>query len=80
MNETKLPLNQSDLNSSYTEELRNELQKWYKTELIIKILKQQQSPISVNDRALLSMYKYDNPLPLGSIFFSNNKGLNLSNK
>lgn len=65
MNDTKLPLNQSDLNSSYTEELRNELKRWFKTELIIKILKQQQSPISVDDRALLSMYKYDNPLPLG---------------
>ena len=66
MNDTKLiPLNQSDLNSSYTEEVRIELQKLYKTELIVKILKQQNSPISVDGRALLSMHLNDNPLPLG---------------
>lgn len=66
MNDTKLiPLNQSDLNSSYTEEVRIELQKLYKTELIVKILKLQNSPISVDGRALLSMHLNDNPLPLG---------------
>lgn len=65
MNDTKVPFNQSDLNSSYTEELRNELQKWYKTELIVKVLKQPNSPISVDGRALLSMYLNDNTLPFG---------------
>lgn len=65
MNDTKLPFNQSDLNSSYTEELRTELQKWYKTEFIVKVLKQRNSPISVDQRALLGMYLNDNPLPLG---------------
>ncbi|XP_062563246.1 uncharacterized protein LOC134226470 [Armigeres subalbatus] len=65
MNDTKIPFNQSDLNSSYTEELRSELQKWYKTELIVKLLKQPSSLISVDDRALLSIYLNDNVLPFG---------------
>lgn len=65
MNDTKLLLNHSELNSSYSEELKHEMLRLNKTELIIKILKLSSIPLSVENRALLSMYQYDGPLPLG---------------
>lgn len=65
MNETKSSHNQSDLNASYSEELKNELQRLYKTDLIISILKHQSAPLSVDNRALLGIYQFDGSLPLG---------------
>lgn len=65
MNETKLPQSHIDLNASYSEELKNELLKLYKTDLIVNILKHHNAPLSVENRALLSLYQFDGPLPLG---------------
>lgn len=65
MNETKLSQSHIDLNGSYSEELKNELQKLYKTDLIVNILKHHNAPLSVENRALLSLYQFDGPLPLG---------------
>lgn len=65
MNETKLSQSHSDLNASYSDELKNELQKLHKTELIVNILKHQNAPLSVDQRALLSLYQFEGPLPLG---------------
>lgn len=65
MNETKLSQSHSDLNASYSEELKNELQKLHRTELIVNILKHHNAPLSVENRALLSLYQFDGPLPLG---------------
>uniref|UniRef100_A0A1Q3EXF4 Uncharacterized protein n=1 Tax=Culex tarsalis TaxID=7177 RepID=A0A1Q3EXF4_CULTA len=65
MNETKFSQSHIDLNASYSEELRNELLKLHKTDLIVSILKHQNAPISVENRALLSLYQFDGPLPLG---------------
>lgn len=65
MNETKLPQSHIDLNTSYSEELKNELLKLYKTDLIVNILKHHNAPLSVENRALLSLYQFDGPLPLG---------------
>ncbi|XP_058453029.1 uncharacterized protein LOC131431371 [Malaya genurostris] len=57
--------NQSDLNTSCADEIRIELLKLHKSELIIKILKLSGCPISVENRALLSIYQYDGSLPFG---------------
>lgn len=65
MNETKLSQSHIDLNASYSEELKNELLKLYKTDLIVNILKHHNAPLSVENRALLSLYQFDGPLPLG---------------
>ncbi|KAL9698458.1 hypothetical protein quinque_001899 [Culex quinquefasciatus] len=65
MNDTKLSQSHIDLNASYSEELKNELLKLYKTDLIVNILKYQNAPLSVENRALLSLYQFDGPLPLG---------------
>ncbi|XP_039430938.1 uncharacterized protein LOC120413995 [Culex pipiens pallens] len=65
MNDTKLSQSHIDLNASYSEELKNELLKLHKTDLIVNILKHQNAPLSVENRALLSLYQFDGPLPLG---------------
>ncbi|XP_058822006.1 uncharacterized protein LOC131683760 [Topomyia yanbarensis] len=65
MNETRHSHSQSDLNSSCSDELKTELQKLHKSELIVKILKLPDCPLSVENRALLSIYQYEGSLPLG---------------
>lgn len=74
MNETKSLLNQSELNASCSEELKNELQKLFKTNLIINTLKHEGSPLTVDQRALCSVYRHG-LLPLG---ISNIQNLELS--
>lgn len=73
MNDTKLSQSHIDLNASYSEELKNELLKLYKTDLIVNILKYQNAPLSVENRALLSLYQFDGPLPLGELLHFHQK-------
>lgn len=73
MNDTKLSQSHIDLNASYSEELKNELLKLHKTDLIVNILKHQNAPLSVENRALLSLYQFDGPLPLGELLHFHQK-------
>ncbi|XP_055643516.1 uncharacterized protein LOC129779824 [Toxorhynchites rutilus septentrionalis] len=65
MSDTTFLANHTELNASFSDELKNEWRKLHKMELIVEILKQEHAPISAEQRALLSIYKYDGPLPLG---------------
>ncbi|XP_058116099.1 uncharacterized protein LOC131288219 [Anopheles ziemanni] len=65
MDESRQLSIQSSGSDAQEEELNQELLKYYKTSLIIALLKQTDSPISVENRALLSMYKHDGDMPLG---------------
>ncbi|XP_055608786.1 uncharacterized protein LOC129756057 [Uranotaenia lowii] len=72
MNESRFLLNQSELNSSsYAEEIRCELQRLRKNQLLMKLLKLPNCPLSVNNRALLGVHLSDNPLPLGLDYIRN---------
>ncbi|XP_053694697.1 uncharacterized protein LOC128742379 [Sabethes cyaneus] len=55
----------TDLNASWSEELKSEQQRLFKTELIIKLLKQPDVSLSVENRALISIHQHDGSLPLG---------------
>ncbi|XP_049283309.1 uncharacterized protein LOC125763813 [Anopheles funestus] len=65
MEDSRYGLNHTELIITHQEELKQELLKYYRTSLIIALLKQCDAPISVENRALLSMYKHDGDLPLG---------------
>uniref|UniRef100_A0A182PE49 Uncharacterized protein n=1 Tax=Anopheles epiroticus TaxID=199890 RepID=A0A182PE49_9DIPT len=65
MEDSRYLPNQTEQNSVQEDELRHELLKYYRTSLIIGLLKQPDAPISTECRALLSMYKHDGELPLG---------------
>ncbi|XP_050084094.1 uncharacterized protein LOC126570397 [Anopheles aquasalis] len=57
--------NQTELNSTQQDELQQEYRKYYKTSLIVALLKQTDAPISVEHRALLGMYKHETDVPFG---------------
>uniref|UniRef100_A0A182JIQ2 Uncharacterized protein n=1 Tax=Anopheles atroparvus TaxID=41427 RepID=A0A182JIQ2_ANOAO len=65
MEESRYLSNQNDTAAAHQEELDQELLKYFKTSLIIALLKQTDSPISMENRALLAMYKHDGDFPLG---------------
>uniref|UniRef100_A0A182VQS1 Uncharacterized protein n=1 Tax=Anopheles minimus TaxID=112268 RepID=A0A182VQS1_9DIPT len=65
MEDSRHELNQTELITTHQEELKQELLKYYRSSLIIGLLKQPEAPISMENRALLSMYKHDGDLPLG---------------
>ncbi|XP_050071098.1 uncharacterized protein LOC126559039 [Anopheles maculipalpis] len=65
MEDSRYLMNQTELLATHQDELKQELLKYYRTSLIISVLKQSDAPISVEHRALLSMYKHDGDLPLG---------------
>ncbi|ETN59554.1 hypothetical protein AND_008860 [Anopheles darlingi] len=57
--------NQTELNSTQQDELQQEYRKYYKTSLIIALLKQTDAPVSVEHRALLGLYKHEGDIPFG---------------
>uniref|UniRef100_A0A182T4F3 Uncharacterized protein n=1 Tax=Anopheles maculatus TaxID=74869 RepID=A0A182T4F3_9DIPT len=65
MEDSRYLMNQTELIATHQDELKQELLKYYRTSLIISLLKQFDAPISIESRALLSMYKHDGDLPLG---------------
>ncbi|XP_058060332.1 uncharacterized protein LOC131211014 [Anopheles bellator] len=65
MDDTRVLGNQTELSSSQQEELQQEYRKYYKSSLIIALLKQEDSPISPELRALLYTYKHDGDIPFG---------------
>uniref|UniRef100_A0A8W7PQY0 Uncharacterized protein n=2 Tax=gambiae species complex TaxID=44542 RepID=A0A8W7PQY0_ANOCL len=65
MEDSRYLPNQSELNAAQDDELRQELLKYYRSSLIIGLLKQSDAPISIESRALLSVYKHEGELPLG---------------
>lgn len=65
MEDSRYLPNQSELNAVQDDELRQELLKYYRSSLIIGLLKQSDAPISIESRALLSVYKHEGELPLG---------------
>uniref|UniRef100_A0A182YM32 Uncharacterized protein n=1 Tax=Anopheles stephensi TaxID=30069 RepID=A0A182YM32_ANOST len=65
MEDSRYLMNQTELIATHQDELKQELLKYYRTSLIISLLKQSDAPISIESRALLSMYKHDGDLPLG---------------
>uniref|UniRef100_A0A182QWB0 Uncharacterized protein n=1 Tax=Anopheles farauti TaxID=69004 RepID=A0A182QWB0_9DIPT len=65
MEDSRYLPNQTELNLAQQDELKQELLKYYKTSLIIGLLKQPEAPISTESRALLAVYRHDEELPLG---------------
>uniref|UniRef100_A0A182JZE7 Uncharacterized protein n=1 Tax=Anopheles christyi TaxID=43041 RepID=A0A182JZE7_9DIPT len=65
MEDSRYLPNQNELNAAQEDGLRQELLKYYRTSLVIGMLKQSDAPISIESRALLSMYKHDGEMPLG---------------
>ncbi|XP_055549973.1 uncharacterized protein LOC129732773 [Wyeomyia smithii] len=63
--DSKVSYHHIDLNASGSEELKLEQHKLHKSELILKLLKQPDVPLSVENRALLSIYQCEGSLPMG---------------
>ncbi|XP_053671113.1 augmin complex subunit dgt2 [Anopheles nili] len=64
MEDMRNNLNKAEM-EIHQDEVKLELLKYYKTSLIIGLLKQPDAPISIENRALLAIYKYDGDIPLG---------------
>ncbi|XP_035781853.1 uncharacterized protein LOC118461067 isoform X2 [Anopheles albimanus] len=59
-------VNHAELNPTQQDELQQECRKYYKTSLLIALLKQTDAPLTVEHRALLGLYKHEGDIPLGS--------------
>uniref|UniRef100_A0A182N5A3 Uncharacterized protein n=1 Tax=Anopheles dirus TaxID=7168 RepID=A0A182N5A3_9DIPT len=65
MEDSRYLPNQTEQNLAQQNELKQELIKYYKSSLIIGLLKQPDAPISIENRAFLATYRHDEDLPLG---------------